>query len=83
MVKIKIKRELVYFVLVLIIAFFCLKLPQNRDAKNINIKPNQNPKEEILSEETLKSVDSFNKSLDSFINKNNNKVGPVIEVEIK
>ncbi|CAD0006861.1 MULTISPECIES: hypothetical protein [Flavobacterium] len=78
----KIKRELIYFVSVLIFAFLCLKFPQNRHDKNSNIKTNQLPKEEMLSEETLKSIDSLNKSIDSLTIKNNTKIGPVIEVKI-
>lgn len=77
----KIKRELIYFVSVLIFAFLCLKFPQNGDKKS-NIKTNQLPKEEMLSKETLKSIDSLNKSIDSLTIKNNTKIGPIIEVKI-
>jgi hypothetical protein len=79
----KIKRELIYFVSVLIFAFLCLKFPQNRNDKNSKIKTHQLPKEEMLSEETLKSIDSLNKSIDSLTIKNNTKIGPVTEVKIK
>jgi len=49
--------------------------------KNSNSEKVEKQNEEVLSEETLKEIDSLNKSIDSLTVKNNIKFGRVIETK--
>lgn len=78
-----ITKKYIYFISAVLLILLSLKFINNMINSDNNIKKDQRLKEEILSEETLKELDSLNKSIDSLPAKNDIKVGRVIETKIK
>ena len=73
----KIDKKYIYFILALILIFICLKFIKNMDKNNNDSKNNQKVKEVILSEETLRELDSLNERIDSLTVKSDIKFGRV------
>ena len=78
-----ITKKYIYFISALLLILLSFKFINNVINNDNKIKKDQHLKEEILSEETLKELDSLNKSIDSLSVKNDIKVGRVIETKIK
>jgi len=73
----------IYFLLMLLLFFLCFKFIRNKKKDNDDLKNDQKVKELVLSEETLKELDSLNERIDSLTVKNDIKFGRVIETKKK
>jgi PBP1b-binding outer membrane lipoprotein LpoB len=73
-----INKKYTYF---LLSALLLLGLVFITNKKNSHTESTQKPQDEILSENTLKEIDSLNSSIDSLTIKNNIKFGRVVETE--
>jgi regulatory protein YycI of two-component signal transduction system YycFG len=75
-------RKIIYFTFVLIMVFLCFKY-FNKMKDNKKIKDETKKEEVIFSDETLRELDSLNKSIEEITAKDGSKFGPVIEIKIK
>jgi len=73
-----INKKYAYF---LLSALLLLGLVFIMNKKNSHTNSTQKPQDEILSENTLKEIDSLNSSIDSLTINNNIKFGRVLETK--